>query len=214
VIPAYGTDSEKSSKVLVIGNGESRRPVNLEEFVIDFSTIGCNALHRDFIPDILVCCDRRMAEEATKNPLTKKTEIYVRHDWYHFFRKIKKNKNVKKVPDLPYKGNERKDDPINWGSGGYAILIAAMGFDEIYLIGFDLWANTNSKVNNVYKDTTNYSDADNDAVDPSYWIYQISKIFTLFRDKKFYIINDNQWHMPEPWKRSNVEFINMHDFIS
>lgn len=155
-----------------------------------------------------------MVEEATKNPLTKNTIIYVRKDWYNFFRKIKKNKNIMQVPELPYKGNERKDDPINWGSGGYAVLIAAMQFQNIYLLGFDLWPKQNHKFNNVYKGTANYNGIDSDPVDPCYWIYQIAKIITLFQDKNFYIINRSDWHIPESWKRSNVDFINIHDFCT
>lgn len=198
---------------MVVGNGESRRDVDLNLFKKDFHIIGCNALHRDFIPDRLICCDRRMAEESTKNPCTKNTNIYVRKDWYHFFRKIKKNKNVKPVPDLPYKGTKPKDDPFNWGSGAYSILIAAQDFDEIYLLGFDLYPTLDLKYNNLYKNTVNYDDSQCKAVDPSYWIYQIAKIFTLFPRKIFYCVNDLRWKMPEQWLRQNVESIDITNFL-
>lgn len=199
---------------MVIGNGESRKKVVLEKFKDQYITIGCNALHRDFISDKLICCDRRMADEATKNPLTKQTDIYVRKDWYHFFRKIKKNKNIKQVPELPYKHNERRDHPDNWGSGCYAVLISAMEFEQIFLIGFDLYPNPNHQFNNIYKNTDNYNKDNDRPVDPLYWIHQISKIFTFYYTKKFYIINETNWKVPEQWRRSNVSFINIDNFIS
>jgi hypothetical protein len=213
-IQESGIASEKLNKVLVIGNGESRKVVDLENLKKKFYTIGCNALHRDFISDKLVCCDRRMADESTENPLTKQTEIYVRKEWYHFFRKIKKNKNIRLVPDLPYKGTERRDDPINWGSGGYAVLLAALEFDHIYLLGFDLYPNIDNKFNNIYKNSQNYNKEDDRPVDPSYWIHQIAKIFTLFREKNFYIINEEEWKIPDQWNRNNIQFIKIKDFVS
>lgn len=152
-----------------------------------------------------------MAAEATENSLTKLSTIHVRDEWFHYFRKIKKNKNICCIPKLPYNGNTKADNPNNWGSGVYAVLIAAMQFDKIYLLGFDLWSNSN-QVNNVYKDTNNYSKKDSNAVDPSFWIYQLSKVFLLHPKKKFVILNRYNWKMPEEWKLDNVEFTNISVF--
>jgi hypothetical protein len=152
-----------------------------------------------------------MVAEASENIRTKASTIYVREDWFHFFRKIKKNKNVKQLPPLPYSGNTKADNPNNWGSGAYAVLLAAMNFDRIFLLGFDLWGSS-SYVNNVYKDTSNYSNKDKPAVDPSFWIYQISKVFRLFPGKQFVILNNNNWKMPDEWKLQNVSFTNLHNF--
>jgi hypothetical protein len=200
------------NSVLVIGNGESRKHLDLSQFKGKIHTIGCNALHRDFTPDRLICCDRRMVDESLKNPSTKQIEIYVRKDWFHFFRKIKKNKNIKLVPELPYQGTDQRDDPFNWGSGGYAVLIAAAEFQNIYLLGFDLYPNRFLKVNNIYKSTENYNAADSRPVDPSYWTYQIAKIFSLFKDKNFYVINEKDWARPPAWIKSNVDFLEIDQF--
>ena len=53
--------------VTVIGNGESRKSFDLYQLEWLGSTIGTNAVHRDFHPDQLVCCDRRMVQEAVNN---------------------------------------------------------------------------------------------------------------------------------------------------
>lgn len=192
------------STVLVFGNGESRKHF---KFTNQHPTIGCNAIHRDHKVDHLICCDRRMVQEAIENPSIGNTNIYVRDSWYHYFRKILKNKNILKVPELPYKGETKKDNPDHWGSGPYAILLAAsLGFKEINLIGFDLYS-TNNLVNNIYKDTQNYSKSDSKAVDHSYWTYQISQVFTFYPDSKFIIFNNSNWNIPDDWKRLNVEVV-------
>ena len=194
------------SGVVVIGNGESRKFIDLETFRSK-KLIGCNAVHRDHIVDHLICCDRRMADEAVQNPKTADTLIYVRPSWFHYFRKIRKHKNIRVLPELPYKGELKKDDPDHWGSGGYALLLAArLAFTEIELIGFDLYP-TNLKVNNVYKGTTNYSRPDAQPVDYAYWVYQINRVFMHFPDQKFVIRNIGDWNMPREWQKNNVEFI-------
>lgn len=152
-----------------------------------------------------------MAAEATENILTKESTIYVREDWFHYFRKIKKNKNIQQLPKLPYNGNLKADKPNNWGSGTYALLIAATNYNKIFLLGFDLWSKSNL-VNNVYKNTANYSKKETVAVDPSFWIHQISKVFLLHPNKEFVIINNGNWKMPDEWKLQNVSFMNLSDF--
>lgn len=194
------------SKVLVIGNGQSRSQIDLESFKSQ-TLIGCNAIHRDIVVDHLICCDRRMAEESTNNPSTEETQIYVRPHWFHYFRKIKKNKNVNLLPSLPYEGESKKDKPEHWGSGGYAVLLAAtLGFTEIELLGFDLYP-IDQAVNNIYKDTQHYARTGSQPVDPSYWIYQIEKVFLYYPKTNFIIRNKELWSMPIEWRKNNVRFI-------
>lgn len=201
------------SSAVVIGNGESRRSIDIESLKINNVLIGCNAVHRDIVVDHLVCCDRRMVEEAVDNPTTEHTEIYVREDWFKYYRKTQKRKNIVTVPGLPYQGEQRQDRPEHWGSGGYALLVAAqLGFDNISLVGFDLYSK-NNKVNNVYKDTVNYSAADQQSVDYSYWVYQVSKVFQYFPNISFTVINDQSWTMPKEWQQTNVQFTSIEQII-
>jgi hypothetical protein len=194
------------SRAVVIGNGESRRAVDLETLRPN-TLIGCNAVHRDCIVDHLICCDRRMADEAVENPQTKNTLIYVRPSWSHYFKKILKNKNIRPTPNLPYQGEYKKDDPDHWGSGGYAVLLAAqLEFTEIELIGFDLYP-INLSVNNIYKGTKNYSRSNSQPIDYSYWVYQINRVFMHYSSQKFVIRNHRDWKMPTEWQKNNVEFV-------
>jgi len=183
-----------------IGNGESRSTIDIGK--LDGQKAGCNAIYRDYYTDYLVCVDKRMMTEALRaGANTQGTLVYTRPEWYNSFKTL----HVRTVPDLPYKGNERWDEPFQWGSGPYAVLIAAMytKLKEVKLIGFDLGSST-GKVNNVYKGTPNYDDADKRAVDPRYWIHQIGMVFNCFSKVKFTIYQDN-WELPKAWNYPNVK---------
>lgn len=191
---------------LVIGNGESRKNINLNNFQSDI-TIGCNALHRDMILDHLVCCDRRMAEEAITGNNTTDTKIYVRDMWHRYFRKIKKDKRIHQLPQVPDETEFKKDQAEHWGSGPYAVLLAAdlEQVSEIHLVGFDLYSK-NELVNNIYKGTQNYSSSKSKPIDYSYWVHQIGKVFKTFPNKKFVIHNIESWEFPKQWKYPNVSY--------
>ena len=113
------------------------------------------------------------------------------------------------MPILPYRGEDRADRPIHWGSGSYAILLgASLGFNVVNVLGFDLYG-INGRTNNVYKDTENYSPSSKPAVDYSYWIYQISRVFDSFSETHFRIYNNRDWVLPDRWQRNNVEKLNI-----
>lgn len=198
---------------IVIGNGESRRNINLQKFTGQIPMIGCNAVHRDCIVNHLVCYDSRMVREALADVNTCETMIYVRDDWYHHFKKMLKNRNIRRMPEIPYVGHTRADAARNWGSGTYALIVASnLEPENIYVLGFDLYGNKNL-VNNIYKDTSNYSNSRSAAVDPGYWIYQSGKIFHTYQKKKYIIVNRSSWKFPDQWKYPNVEFLDIDNLL-
>ena len=178
-----------------IGNGESRAGIDINN--LKGLKVGCNAIVRDYTVDCLVCVDRRMVTEALQNNFPNK--ILTRKDWLSRFP----NSNVHQVPDLPYEGTERVDEPFQWGSGPYAVLQASLQSKKIKLIGFDLYSNT-KRINNLYKDTTNYDPSDKGAIDPRYWIHQIGKVFECYPKKKYTIYQTPSWSLPKAWTYSNV----------
>jgi len=184
--------------MLVIGNGESRKFVDIDK--IKLPKIGCNAIHRHYAVQHLVCVDRRMVNEAVRTGYNAKNKIYTRRDWWGSYRL---NQNVHQVPELPYKGDQRPDEPFQWGSGPYAVLLGATLGKDIKLLGFDLYSKT-KHVNNIYKDTENYDSSSKRAVDPRYWIYQIGKVFEHFPKTKFTLYVEQDWTQPETWKKPNV----------
>jgi hypothetical protein len=184
--------------MLVIGNGESRKGIDLNKH---FDTkIGCNAIHRDFHVDHLICVDRRMVQQAIDANVNETSTVYTRSDWIDSYKNKQK---VKQVPKLPYEGTERWDEPFQWGSGPYAVLLAAGLAKEVKLLGFDLFSETKN-VNNIYKDTVGYNKSTKNAVDPRYWIHQIGMVFKLYNKCKFIIYQKNNWNLPKAWKYINV----------
>jgi hypothetical protein len=193
--------------VTVIGNGESRKSFDLYQLEWLGTTIGTNAVHRDFHPDHLVCCDRRMVQEAVNNSY--ENPVYTRSDWYKQFSFWR---NVRCLPELPYEGNKRQDDPWHWGSGGHALNLACnMNPEFVVMIGFDLFASNNNLFNNVYKSTENYNDASKPPTDPSYWIYQTAKLFELYPNIKFLQIQLDDWNPPKEWEDFDNFFIDNYE---
>ena len=184
-----------------LGNGESRKGVNLDN--LQDTKVGCNAIFRDYYTEHLVCVDKRMMNEAIAAQANLQSLVYTRSDWFAQYNT--KNKRIRLVPDLPYAGSERPDDPWHWGSGPYAVLLAAKiaKNSKVNLLGFDLHSKAKT-VNNIYKGTINYDDASKRAVDPRYWIHQIGKVFECFPEIKFTIYQEPNWELPSAWKYSNV----------
>jgi len=199
--------------VVVIGNGESRRSINIQDLIGNTMLVGCNAIHRDAVVNHLICCDDRMVREAVENPNTASTFIHVRETSYQWFRKIQKHKNVILLPEIPNQENNRVDQPRNWGSGTYALLVASQipNIKKVYLLGFDLYGN-DTLVNNLYKNTKNYSAGGSHAIDPSYWIWQAAKVFKLFPNINYTIVNFPIWKIPSEWQRNNVVFESIENF--
>jgi endo-1,4-beta-D-glucanase Y len=154
-----------------------------------------------------------MVREALEDVNTCETLIYVRDDWYHHFKKMLKHRNIRKLPDIPYLGYSRADAARNWGSGTYALIVSSMlEHENIYVLGFDLYGIQNL-VNNIYKGTKNYAGERSHAIDPSYWIYQSSRIFDRYKNKKYIIVNHPSWKFPDQWKLPNVDFLSVSKLV-
>ena len=54
-------------KAVCLGNGQSRQGLNLTKMKDYATVIGCNAIYRDFTPDILVALDSRIAHEIYRS---------------------------------------------------------------------------------------------------------------------------------------------------
>lgn len=190
--------------MLVIGNGESRKDIQIEK--LNLPTVGCNAIFRDMKVDHLVCCDRRMVREAIRHPNSQQSCIYTRTNWYEEF-------GVFPVPDVPYVGEFRQDDPWHWGTGQYALLVGIQYAvtDHIHIIGFDLFG-VEGYVNNIYKDTKSYDVSSKQPVDPSYWIYQNQKIFEHHPKHLFNYYVEENFPVPEGWQNlPNLKIIPLTD---
>ena len=60
----------------IIGNGPSRKGIDLEE--LEGTTFGCNALYRDFTPDVLVAMDFNICHEIYRSGYAFKNLVYLK----------------------------------------------------------------------------------------------------------------------------------------
>lgn len=186
--------------MFVIGNGESRKNINLDK--IDQTKIGCNAIFRDWRMNHLICCDRKMVLEAIAEADMHDTTIYTRPEYLHM------HPMLKPLPTLPYVSELRQDQPMHWGSGPFAVLLATQlncHSGSIQLMGFDLYG-LGEYVNNVYKDSNGYNRSSDRAVDPRYWIHQLGKIFELHAKTLFQMYVPDNFVRPKDWNHANLEY--------
>jgi hypothetical protein len=151
----------------VLGNGVSRQAVDLNQLRSLGKIYGCNALYRDFTPDVLVATDKPIATEIQNSGYPLKNKFYT--------RKPIENLGALKVPH----------DYYGYSSGPLATSIAALdGNHLIYMIGFDMGP-VNNKFNNVYADTDFYRKSDATPVYTGNWTKQIRRICEDFPKTQF-----------------------------
>ena len=193
----------------VIGNGISRSRLE-SDWYEGRNTYSCNLTYQDFTPKNLIICDRHLLVEAISQNAHLKSKVWTRDKWK---RHVEAVENIYALPNPPYTPATKHDQPMNWGSGLYAALLACLeDNDLIILIGFDLWPTSQNKVNNVYAGNTGYGPKDAGPVDPSGWIYQFTKLFEIYNNKQFVFINKNNWRIPDEWK--SYENFNLDTFDS
>ena len=160
----------------IIGNGESRKPIKLDFLREQGVIYGCNALYRDFYPDILVSLDVKMTNEIFDSG----------YKGCHIYKDLK----TKNQTFLINQNGEKVTVDKGWSSGSTAAFLAAscVEFKEIYLIGFDFFKT--DFVNNVYKGTPNYVKSNSRPISTVFFREQIKTIMKNSPYKKFIWVND------------------------
>jgi hypothetical protein len=155
----------------VLGNGISRQAINLEQLKTHGAIYGCNALYRDFVPDVLVATDMPIATQIQQSGYAKQHRFYT--------RKPLENLGALKV-SKPYYG---------YSSGPIAAsLAAADGHVHIYLLGFDMGPTESQKFNNLYAGTEFYKAPDAPPTFTGNWVKQILHVTKDYNDRYFFRI--------------------------
>lgn len=152
----------------VIGNGISRNGVALDNLKKQGPVYGCNALYRDFTPDVLVATDKPIAThiESIGYPLNNK----------FYTRRPAPDSGALTVPKVYY----------GFSSGPIAVALAAQEkFRKIYLLGFDMGPTSDNTFNNLYADSEFYKTTGSYPTYTGNWIKQIQKICNDFPETKF-----------------------------
>lgn len=143
--PYTQVDIKKKSNALIIGNGKSRLVFDLHQLQNLFTTYGCNALYRDFMPDYLISHDMGIADEIVENRAHYKTVFYTQHGT----KMDNRHSNGEPI-------NFVVQDKYMGDSGTGALRLACKNnHKNIYMIGFD-YVNENKYIDNVYAGTRHY----------------------------------------------------------
>jgi hypothetical protein len=186
----------------VIGNGRSRLEYNLEDLKKYGLIYGCNALYRDFTPDVLVSVDDRMIMEILEFDY-KGLFYYVGRGTRMFFSNKTHPHNYQKQRDGIHLS-------FGWASGSSALrLLCELNpcISIVNMIGFDLYG-IDGKVNNVYVDTQNYVDSNSNETESENWIKQMKEVFLMFKDIMFYRVGNIEDTFPVEWRGlKNIKFV-------
>lgn len=199
-IESQYTSSIKNQMIaFVIGNGVSRRSIDLQPLRKYGKIYGCNALYRDFDPDVLIAVDTKMILEIDKAryqhqvPVwTNPNRSYAKMSGFNFFN--------------PSKG---------WSSGPTALWKSSEdGFEEIYILGFDyMGLEDGKKFNNVYADTQNYKKSQDGATFFGNWMRQTASVIQNNPKKRYIRVIANDGYIPKDLKKfDNLQHITVEDF--
>jgi len=155
----------------VLGNGVSRQAIDLTVLKTLGTTYGCNAIYREFEPDVLISTDVPISER-------------IQHDRYsqthtHYTRKPFPDSGARRIAQKYF----------GFSSGPVAVGQAALdGAVAIYLIGFDMGPTRNGRFNNIYADTEFYKKSSANPTFSGNWVNQIKTIARDFPKTSFFRI--------------------------
>lgn len=180
----------------VLGNGTSRQGLDLEKLSRLGPVYGCNALYRDFVPELLVATDQPIASAIEQSGYPKKHRFITRRP-------------------TPGSGAEKIQHNYNWSSGPIALTYACLeGADQIFLLGFDLTGIAGG-FNNVYADTEFYKKSSESETYSGNWIAQIASVISDYQHVRFIrVINENLTIPAQFQKLKNLRHIGVSDFVS
>ncbi len=198
-IPTSAPAKSHNQIAFVLGNGLSRKDIDVEELSKIGKIYGCNALYRTFAPDFLVAVDVKMILEINKHGYqrnhtvwTNYNKAYNRMTGFHYFN--------------PSKG---------WSSGPTALWLAAQHmYEKIYILGFDYRGlDDGKKFNNIYADSPNYKKTTDGATFFGNWLRQTVSVVKTHPNINFVRVILPENYKPEELNKfSNFSVQTVEDF--
>lgn len=186
------------TKAFVLGNGISRNQVDLAVLRSLGPVYGCNALYRDFEPDVLV---------STDGPIS----LRIQQEGYsanhvHYTRKPLPDSGARRIPSQYF----------GFSSGPVAVSLAALERHQaVYLVGFDMGPTRTGKFNNMYSDTEFYKKGHSAPTYSGNWARQLLTITKDFPKCNFFRIQgDTTADITELRGAKNLVHMPMADFLN
>jgi hypothetical protein len=182
----------------VLGNGISRRHIEVDTLLKLGTVYGCNALYRTHTPHVLVATDQPISTQIQETGYSAKHKFYTR-------RPIN-NLGAMRVPQQYF----------GFSSGPIATGIAAIdGHDKIYMLGFDLGPTSNGLFNNIYADTEFYKKSNANPTFSGNWVKQIITVTKDYPNTNFVrVCGDTTTVVPELQSLNNMKSTPIADFVA
>ena len=185
------------TRAFVLGNGISRRGISLPTLQQLGKIYGCNALYREFTPDVLVATDKPISTVIQESGYAKLNNFYTRRPIDGF--------GAKRVLE-EYHG---------YSSGPNALGLAARhGNIHVYLLGFDMGPTENKLFNNVYASTEFYKTTEHPPTFVGNWVKQVLRVFQDHPHTQFIrVVGPTTATIPELDRASNLTHLDLEDFV-
>jgi len=196
-----------SSIAFVLGNGESRRGIEINDLKGKGTVFACNAVYRTHRPDFLIAVDPKMIFEIAETDYPVHNKV-----WSNF------NAQYNKHPKILNHINWFKPS-LGWSSGPTALRMACEhGFKEIYILGFDYQGLNQGKrftLNNIFGDTRNYKKRNDEATFYGNWMNQTKRCLQDFKDVQFHRVIPKGWFKPKDieWA-GNIDHPTTEEFLA
>ena len=184
------------TRAFVLGNGVSRNQVDLSVLRTLGSVYGCNALYRDFEPDVLVSTDSPISQRIQQEGYSA-THV-------HYTRKPLPDSGAIRIPQQYF----------GFSSGPVAVGLAALDrHRSIYLVGFDMGPTRTGKFNNMYADTEFYKKSHHPPTFSGNWVRQLLTIAKDFPKCDFFRVKgDTTAEITELQGAKNLAHMTMVEF--
>ena len=199
-----------SNIAFVLGNGESRRGIQIEDLKKHGTVFACNGVYRTDRPDFLVAVDPKMVLEIAE------TDYIINNQVYSNFN-AQYNKNQKILDHVKW-----FQPSLGWSSGPTALRMACeRKHPEIYILGFDYQGHKDDRVpqtsrfNNLFKDTRNYKKSKDEATFSGNWMNQTKRCLQDFKNTNFIRVIHNGGLIPKDidW-HDNIKHITTEEFLA
>jgi len=194
----------------VLGNGESRKGIAIEDLKKHGKVYACNGVYRTERPDYLVAVDPKMILEIAESDYVINNKV-----WSNFNAQY--NKNQKILDHVQW-----FKPSLGWSSGPTALRMSLdHGHKEIFVLGFDYQGHPQKdnkqifKFNNVFKDTRNYKKSKEDATFYGNWMNQTKRCLQDFKDAKVTRVIPQGWFKPKDLEwHDNCSHMTTEEFLA
>jgi len=199
-----------SSTAFVLGNGQSRKGIDINDLKTKGTVFACNAVYRTHQPHWLVAVDPKMMLEIAET-------YYVVHNKVYSNYNNQYTKHQKLLDHVTW-----SKPSLGWSSGPTALRLACeKGFKDIYILGFDYQGLAESqnknrfRLNNIFGDTRNYKKHSDEATFYGNWMNQTKRCLQDFADVKFHRVIPKGWFKPKDLEfKDNIDHPTTEEFLA